>query len=133
MRLPIALGLGWPERVPDAGPVFDWSKAMNWDFLPLDEKAFPSVPLACHVGALGGTHPAVFNAANEECVEAFLASRLPFNGIVDTVSAVVEEHTGRGGTPGESDLTLTDVLQAETWARRRARELAAKAATEARA
>jgi 1-deoxy-D-xylulose-5-phosphate reductoisomerase len=133
MRLPIALGLGWPERVPDAGPVFDWSKAMNWEFFPLDEKAFPSVPLACHVGALGGTAPAVFNAANEECVEAFLASRLPFNGIVDTVSAVVEEHTGRNDTPGTTDLTLTDVLQAETWARRRARELAAKAATEARA
>jgi 1-deoxy-D-xylulose-5-phosphate reductoisomerase len=133
MRLPIALGLGWPERVPDAGPVFDWSKAMNWEFFPLDEKAFPSVPLACHVGALGGTFPPVFNAANEECVEAFLASRLPFNGIVDTVSAVVEEHTGHGGPPGTTDLTLTDVLQAETWARRRARELAAKAATEARA
>jgi 1-deoxy-D-xylulose-5-phosphate reductoisomerase len=133
MRLPIALGLGWPERVPDAGPVFDWSKAMNWEFFPLDEKAFPSVPLACHVGALGGTAPAVFNAANEECVDAFLGSRLPFNGIVDTVSAVVEEHTGRHGTPGTTDLTLTDVLEAETWARRRARELAAKTATEARA
>jgi 1-deoxy-D-xylulose-5-phosphate reductoisomerase len=133
MRLPIALGLGWPERVPDAGPVFDWGRAMNWEFFPLDEKAFPSVPLACHVGALGGTAPAVFNAANEECVEAFLASRLPFNGIVDTVSAVVEEHTGRNGTSSVTDLTLTDVLEAETWARRRARELAAKAVTEARA
>ncbi len=133
MRLPIALGLGWPERVPDAGPVFDWSKAMNWEFFPLDEKAFPSVPLACHVGALGGTAPAVFNAANEECVEAFLASSLPFNGIVDTVSAVVEEHAGHSGMPGATDLTLTDVLEAETWARRRARELAAKAVTEARA
>ncbi|WP_101257976.1 1-deoxy-D-xylulose-5-phosphate reductoisomerase [Streptomyces barkulensis] len=121
MRLPIALGIGWPHRVPDAGPVFDWSKAMSWEFFPLDEKAFPSVALACHVGALGGTAPAVFNAANEECVEAFLSGRLPFNGIVDTVAAVVEEH----GTPKGSDLTLDEVLDAETWARARARELAA--------
>ncbi|MDK1475148.1 1-deoxy-D-xylulose-5-phosphate reductoisomerase [Streptomyces sp. 549] len=123
MRLPIALGLGWPERVPDAGPVFDWSQAMNWEFFPLDEKAFPAVPLACEVGALGGTAPAVFNAANEECVEAFLAGGLPFTAIVDTVAAVVEEH----GRPDGTGLTLQDVLDAETWARIRARELAAVA------
>ncbi|MEU2724846.1 1-deoxy-D-xylulose-5-phosphate reductoisomerase [Streptomyces smyrnaeus] len=125
MRLPIALGLGWPERVPDAGPVFSWTEAMSWDFFPLDEEAFPSVPLACRVGALGGTAPAVFNAANEECVEAFLTGRLPFTGIVDTVAAVVEEH----GTPDGTGLTLPDVLAAETWARARARELAVRSAT----
>ncbi|PJE99239.1 1-deoxy-D-xylulose-5-phosphate reductoisomerase [Streptomyces carminius] len=124
MRLPIALGLGWPHRVPEAGPAFDWSKAMNWEFFPLDEKAFPAVSLACHVGALGGTAPAVFNAANEECVEAFLSGRLPFNGIVDTVAAVVGEH----GTPKGTGLTLEEVLDAEGWARARARELAARAA-----
>jgi 1-deoxy-D-xylulose-5-phosphate reductoisomerase len=128
MRLPISLGLGWPERVPDTGPVFDWSKAMSWDFFPLDAEAFPSVPLACHVGELGGTAPAVFNAANEECVDAFMNGRLPFTGIVDTVAAVVEEH----GIPRGTALTLDDVLDAETWARARARELA-MAAAEARA
>ncbi|GAB3953917.1 1-deoxy-D-xylulose-5-phosphate reductoisomerase [Streptomyces sparsus] len=129
MRLPIALGLGWPERVPDAGPVFDWSRAMTWEFHPLDEKAFPSVPLAREVGTLGGTAPAVFNAANEECVEAFLAGRLPFTGIVDTVAAVVEEH----GRPSGTGLTLDDVLEAETWARIRAREWAAAAPSTAAA
>ncbi|MGK5497226.1 1-deoxy-D-xylulose-5-phosphate reductoisomerase [Streptomyces sp. URMC 125] len=122
MRLPIALGLGWPHRVPDAGPVFDWSTAMSWEFLPLDEEAFPSVALARHVGALGGTAPAVFNAANEECVGAFLSGGLSFTGIVDTVAAVVEEH----GTPRGGGLTLEDVLDAEEWARARARELAAR-------
>ncbi|NLU69706.1 1-deoxy-D-xylulose-5-phosphate reductoisomerase [Streptomyces sp. HNM0574] len=132
MRLPIALGLGWPERVPDAGPVFDWTRAMSWDFYPLDAEAFPSVALAAHVGELGGTAPAVFNAANEECVDAFLAGGLPFTGIVDTVAAVVEEHVGRGAVPGEGGLTLADVLDAETWARARAREMAT-AAAEARA
>ncbi|MGW7520323.1 1-deoxy-D-xylulose-5-phosphate reductoisomerase [Streptomyces sp. NPDC054796] len=143
MRLPIALGIGWPERVPDAGPVFDWSRAMSWDFFPLDEEAFPSVPLAARVGTLGGTAPAVFNAANEECVDAFLAGRLPFTGIVDTVAAVVEEGLSSGAVltddgaaersgAGGTGLTLADVLDAETWARARARELAVSAA-EARA
>jgi 1-deoxy-D-xylulose-5-phosphate reductoisomerase len=71
----------------------------------------------------------VFNAANEECVDAFLAGRLPFNGIVDTVAEVVSEH----GTPRGTGLTVADVLQAETWARGRACALAAKATAEAHA
>jgi 1-deoxy-D-xylulose-5-phosphate reductoisomerase len=73
----------------------------------------------------------VFNAANEECVDAFLAGRLPFTGIVDTVAQVVKEHepsiTGVTGT----SLTVEDVLNAEQWARIRARELAEQATTEA--
>ncbi|MGW1379489.1 1-deoxy-D-xylulose-5-phosphate reductoisomerase [Streptomyces sp. NPDC002446] len=133
MRGPIAIGLGWPERVPDAAPAFDWSTASTWEFFPLDNEAFPSVGLARHVGQLGGTAPAVFNAANEECVEAFLKGGLPFTGIVDTVADVVAEH----GTPSRgTSLTVADVLEAETWARARARELAARAArtpSEARA
>ncbi|MDH6224677.1 1-deoxy-D-xylulose-5-phosphate reductoisomerase [Streptomyces sp. MJP52] len=120
MRGPIAVGIGWPERVPDAAPAFDWSQASTWEFFPLDDEAFPAVNLARHVGELEGTAPAVFNAANEECVEAFLAGRLPFPAIMDTVVRVVEEHgTPRAGT----SLTLSDVLEAETWARARAREL----------
>ncbi|MFE0422876.1 1-deoxy-D-xylulose-5-phosphate reductoisomerase [Streptomyces sp. NPDC058953] len=130
MRGPIAIGVGWPARVPDAAPAFDWSKASTWEFFPLDTEAFPSVGLARHVGEAGGTAPAVFNAANEECVDAFLAGRLPFNGIMDTVTEVVTEH----GTPGRGTrLTVEDVLEAEGWARSRARELAAKATAEARA
>ncbi|MGW2055769.1 1-deoxy-D-xylulose-5-phosphate reductoisomerase [Streptomyces sp. NPDC001840] len=136
MRGPIAVGLGWPSRVPDAAPAFDWTKASAWEFFPLDGEAFPSVGLARKVGALGGTAPAVFNAANEECVDAFLAGRLPFNGIMDTVTEVVEEHgTGSDRTYGTEDghgagrtgtsLTVADVLEAEAWARARAREKAA--------
>ncbi|MFJ2671177.1 1-deoxy-D-xylulose-5-phosphate reductoisomerase [Streptomyces sp. NPDC088551] len=122
MRGPIAVGLGWPHRVPDAAPAFDWTTASTWEFFPLDTEAFPSVGLARQVGTLGGTAPAVFNAANEECVDAFLAGRLPFNGIMDTVTEVVAEHgTPRMGT----SLTVADVLEAETWARARARETAA--------
>ncbi|MEV3873003.1 1-deoxy-D-xylulose-5-phosphate reductoisomerase [Streptomyces sp. NPDC049906] len=129
MRGPIAIGLGWPARVPDAAPAFDWSTASTWEFFPLDTEAFPSVGLARQVGALGGTAPAVFNAANEECVDAFLNGALPFNGIMETVTEVVAEH----GTPcAGTSLTVTDVLEAETWARARARELTARATTTAK-
>ena len=81
----------------------------------------PAVALARHVGGLGGTAPAVFNAANEECVDAFLAGTLAFTGIVDTVAEVVSEHNPRGG----AKLSLGDVLDAESWARSRAREIVA--------
>ncbi|MEV6588052.1 1-deoxy-D-xylulose-5-phosphate reductoisomerase [Streptomyces acidicola] len=127
MRGPIAIGLGWPERVPDAAPAFDWTKASTWEFYPLDTDAFPSVGLARHVGQLAGTAPAVFNAANEECVDAFLNGTLPFNAIMETVTRVVEEH----GVPGTgTSLTVVDVLEAETWARARARELTKATSTE---
>ncbi|MER5640954.1 1-deoxy-D-xylulose-5-phosphate reductoisomerase [Kitasatospora sp. NPDC002227] len=122
MRMPIALGLGWPERVPDAAPGCDWTKAATWEFFPLDDDAFPAVALAREVGTLGGTAPAVFNAANEECVDAFLKGHLAFTAIVDTVAKVVAEH----GTPASgTSLTVEDVLHAEGWARARARQLAA--------
>jgi 1-deoxy-D-xylulose-5-phosphate reductoisomerase len=117
MRLPIALALAWPDRVPDAAPACDWSTAMSWYFEPLDPEAFPAVDLARRAGTRGGTAPAVYNAANEECVAAFLAARLPFVGIVDTVGRVLDEH------PTGNVTTLDDVVAAETWARARTREL----------
>jgi 1-deoxy-D-xylulose-5-phosphate reductoisomerase len=121
MRLPIALALAWPDRVPGAVPGCDWTRASTWEFAPLDVEAFPAVALARHCGREGGTAPAVFNAANEECVAAFLEGRLAFTGIVDTIERVVADHEvrGRGGA-----LTLQDVLEAETWARSRAHQLA---------
>ncbi|MFE4251053.1 1-deoxy-D-xylulose-5-phosphate reductoisomerase [Streptomyces sp. NPDC056910] len=133
MRGPIAIGLGWPERIPDAAPAFDWTKASSWEFFPLDTEAFPSVGLARHVGELAGTAPAVFNAANEECVDAFLNGALPFNGIMDTVTRVVEEHGVPSTTTSGTSLTVADVLEAETWARARARELTAQATSTAEA
>ena len=117
MRLPIALALGYPERVPDAVPAIDWSTSHTWNFDPLDDEAFPAVALARAVGESGGTAPAVYNAANEVCVAAFLEGRLPFLGIVDTVARVVSEHDVR---PAGS---VDEVLAADAWARARAREL----------
>ncbi|MBT2446390.1 1-deoxy-D-xylulose-5-phosphate reductoisomerase [Streptomyces sp. ISL-43] len=121
MRIPIALGLGWPDRVPDAAPGCDWTAATAWTFFPLDHDAFPAVGLAHYAGRAGGVAPAVFNAANEECVGAFLAGRLPFTGIVGTVQRVVDEQLD--GAPSAAELTLSDVLDAEKRARVRAREL----------
>jgi 1-deoxy-D-xylulose-5-phosphate reductoisomerase len=118
MRLPIALGLGWPGRVPGAAPACDWTTAATWQFLPLDDEAFPAVALARRVGTAGSTYPAVYNAANEECVGAFHAGRIRFTEIVDTVVRVVDEHVAPSGA-----LTLADVLSAEAWARVRARAI----------
>jgi 1-deoxy-D-xylulose-5-phosphate reductoisomerase len=119
MRIPIALALGWPDRVPDAAPAIDWTTAHTWTFEPLDEDAFPAVPLARRVGTTGGTAPAVYNAANEECVGAFLAGKIPFAGIVDTVAQVVSEHHD----PAGGAVQLADVLAADAWARSQARKL----------
>ena len=123
MRLPIALGLGWPQRVPGAAAAVDWTRAASWTFEPLDARAFPAVELAREAGRRGSTVPAVFNAANEECVAAFHAGALPFLGIVDTVAAVVGEHE-----PAGDPRDVEDVLAAEDWARARARELTGAAA-----
>ncbi len=120
MRLPIALALGWPDRVADAASAVDWTAAHTWELRPLDEAAFPAVRLAKAAGRAGRCRPAIFNAANEECVAAFTAGRLPFLGIVDTVERVLSEAPDFT-EPG----TVEDVLAAESWARVRARELVA--------
>ncbi|UCN13405.1 1-deoxy-D-xylulose-5-phosphate reductoisomerase [Cellulomonas iranensis] len=121
MRLPIALGLAWPERVPAAARPCDWSAATSWTFEPLDEDVFPAVALARAAVAASATHPAVYNAANEEGVAAFLAGRIGFGQVVTTVARVLDEHDG---TPRDA-LTLDAVLDAERWARARAHEVLA--------
>src|SRR5690625_2951009 len=92
MRLPMALALARPGRVEGAAPGCDWTSATSWQLAPLGESAFPAVALARRAGSFGRTGPAVFNAANEVCVNAFLSGQLAFLGIVDTVSAVLAEH-----------------------------------------
>jgi 1-deoxy-D-xylulose-5-phosphate reductoisomerase len=110
MRLPISLGLDWPNRVPGVGVPLDWTSAQTWTFEPLDDDAFPAVALAKRVGQAGRTYPAVFNAANEQAVAAFHQGRIRFLDILDIVSAVVDAHD-----PGE--VTLEGVLDAERRAR----------------
>ncbi|HET7689924.1 MAG TPA: 1-deoxy-D-xylulose-5-phosphate reductoisomerase [Nocardioidaceae bacterium] len=119
MLIPIALGLAWPDRVPDTAPPVDWSVAHTWEFFPLDDSAFPAVGLAREAGTRGGTAPAVYNAANEVCVEAFLAGELAFTKIVPTIERVLARHD----VPSKQDLAVEDVLEADAWARARATEL----------
>jgi 1-deoxy-D-xylulose-5-phosphate reductoisomerase len=124
MRLPIALGLAWPERVPGAARPVDWSQAQTWEFFPLDEEAFPAVGLAKEVGTAGGTYPAVYNAANEECVQAFFEGRIRFTDIVDTVARVVAHHAQAPEAGiNNGDLDVETVLRADAWARNRAHEV----------
>lgn len=114
MLVPIALGLSWPDRLPDVDVPIDWTKAATWEFAPLDDDAFPAVRLARQVGEAGGTHPAVYNAANEVCVDAFHDGAIGFLDIVDTVAAVVEAHaTTDAGDAG----SVEGVLEADAWAR----------------
>ncbi|MCW2499933.1 MAG: 1-deoxy-D-xylulose 5-phosphate reductoisomerase [Frankiales bacterium] len=120
MRLPIALGLGWPERVAGAAAPVDWTQPASWTFEPLDEAVFGAVALCRRAGTTGGTAPAALNAANEVCVQAFLDGRLDFAAIVDTVAQVVAEH------PLRERPTLVEVLDVEKWARSRASELTQK-------
>jgi 1-deoxy-D-xylulose-5-phosphate reductoisomerase len=119
MRIPIAHALAWPERVAGAASPIDWARSHSWTFEPLDVEAFPAVALARSAAQAAGTVPAAYNAANEECVAAFTEGRIPFSGIVDTVARVVSEHGGSG----DRIAGLDDVLAADGWARRRAREL----------
>jgi 1-deoxy-D-xylulose-5-phosphate reductoisomerase len=117
MMIPIALGLGWPDRVPDAAPAVDWTKPDRWEFFPLDDEAFPAVRLAREAGTRGGTAPAVYNAANEVCVAAFLAGEMRFTDIVPTVQRVMDAHD----VPSEqTHLDVDDVLAADAWAREQA-------------
>jgi len=118
MRLPIALALAWPDRVPDTTAPVDWSRANSWTFQPLDHDAFPAIRLAKQAGREGRLRPAIYNAANEECVTAFVDHGLPFLAIVGTLEQVLNEAPDFG-EPAE----VEDVLVAERWARQRAAEI----------
>ncbi len=146
MKLPIALALTWPDRLPGAARPCDWSTATSWTFEPLDNESFPAVELGKRAGRAGGTATAVYNAANEECVDAFHEGRIRFTDIVDIVADVLVEHLGErppsGGDSGEDSglagadvgssvaaaarftdsLTVETVLAADEWARQRAAE-----------
>jgi 1-deoxy-D-xylulose-5-phosphate reductoisomerase len=122
MRLPISLGLDWPNRVPGVGAPLDWTTASNWTFEPLDPVAFPAVELAKNVGRARGTYPAVFNASNEQAVLAFHAGIIGYLDILDIVDQVVDGHTDEG------NMSLESVLGAEVTARAEADRLIASRA-----
>lgn len=119
MKLAIGYAMGWPERLAESTTPLDFTKAQSWDFEPLDEEIFTAVKIARQVGTAGLTFPAVYNAANEEAVEAFHEGKLSFLGITDIIEAVLNMHTAEV-------LSLEAVLEAETWARQAANSLIAK-------
>lgn len=128
MKLPIALALGWPARVPGAAPACDWTTASTWEFEPLNDDVFPAVRLAREAGTRGGCLTAVYNAANEEAAEAFLQGRIGFPAIVRTVSDVLGAADQWAAEPS----TVDDVLDAQDWARDRARRTIAQEVVPAR-
>lgn len=117
MRLPIALGLDWPRRIANAAAGCDWQDEVSWHFYPLDEETFAAVAFARKAGEFGRTAPAVYNAANEACVAAFMAGRITFPMIVDLVGTVLDEHLAAADP--DTEFTLEAVLSADAWARER--------------
>jgi 1-deoxy-D-xylulose-5-phosphate reductoisomerase len=116
MRLPIALALAWPDRLPDVQPALDWSQASTWEFMPLDSEVFPAVRLARQAGEAGGVVPAMYNAANEEAVAAFAGGHLAFTAIVQVIARTLDAAPDLG-----APTCVEDVLAAEKWAREHAR------------
>jgi 1-deoxy-D-xylulose-5-phosphate reductoisomerase len=121
MKLPIALALGWPDRVPGAAAACNFSTASRWDFEPLDSDVFPAVELARRAGRAGGCMTAVYNAANEEAAAAFLAGQISFPAIVRTIGEVLADADQWAPHLREAPATVDDVLDAQRWARQRAR------------
>jgi 1-deoxy-D-xylulose-5-phosphate reductoisomerase len=120
MRLPISLAMSWPDRVPATTTPLNWSDSHSWQFEPLDEKVFTSVRLAREVGTKGLTFPAVYNASNEQAVDAFHDGKIGFTEIIEVIEQTLEKHVA------PSSLSLEAVLEAERWARATADSLIAK-------
>ncbi len=127
MRLPIAWALGWPDRLVSKAQPCRWEIPTAWQFEPVDDVTFPAVTLAREAGSSGGTAPAVFNAANEVCVDRFLAGTIRLPDIVEVVGRVLAVHRAMAdpGDPGRfvpnGELTLEAVMVADRWARVEAR------------
>lgn len=119
MKFPIQYALLYPERVAAPFARLDLTKIRSLEFLPVDLHRFPAVELAYAACQTGGSAPAVLNAANEVAVERFLAGELPFVGIVEIVSRIVERHA-RDVAPIES---VDDALHWDGWARNEARRI----------
>jgi 1-deoxy-D-xylulose-5-phosphate reductoisomerase len=110
MRVPIAWGLSWPDRIPGVMPGIDWTESHTWTFEPLDEVVFPAVAMAKAAGERGETFPAVFNAANEQAVHAFHRGDIPLPGIIEVISHALDHHQPQG-------MSVEAVLEAERVAR----------------
>ncbi len=123
MKGPIAYAISYPDRVADAMPAIDWKSSHTWSFDPIDSERFPAVDLARRCGSLGGAVTAMYNAANEVAVVAFMKEQIPFTAIVDTIEKTV---TKLGGHASSVVRDLKDVSVIENDARRVAQEALTK-------
>lgn len=119
MKLPIALALGWPDRVPGSSTACDFSTASAWTFEPVDTTVFRAIDLAREAGRGGGSLTAVYNAANEAAAAGFFAGAIRFPRIVEIIGEVLGEADQWRAQPG----TVEDVLAADQWARAQASRL----------
>ena len=110
MKGPIALAINFPHRIKDATAPIDWSKSSTWTFAHIDKKRFPAVDLARHCGAVGGALPAIFNAANEVVVEAFISGKVKFTEIIPTVEAIVGRYE-KGSIPTLRDISDVSAIE----------------------
>jgi len=120
MKGPIAYALAYPERINKACAPIDWSKSHTWNFSPIDNEKYPAIELAKRCGELGGGLPAVYNAANEVAVAAFLAQRVKFTAIIELVEQVVQSF---GSNTPTTIRDISDVSAIEQSARMKAEEL----------
>lgn len=117
MRLPIALGLAWPTRLDNTVTPLDFALTQQWQFESVDHETFPAIKLARQAVAASSSHPAVYNAANEVFVDAFLQGNLPYLQIVDSLAQVLSEHIG------VDNPDLGQIMAAQTWAKTKAQEI----------
>ena len=120
MKGPIAYALSYPQRLNKACAPIDWSKSHNWEFSPIDNERYPAIELAKRCGQLGSGLPAVYNAANEVAVAAFLAAQIKFTDIIDIVESVVQSFESNTPTTIRD---ISDVSGIEQSARSKAAEL----------
>jgi len=123
MKVPIALALSWPDRLENISPAIDWTKSSNWNFEPVDENVFSALKIARKAGEAGGYIPAVMNAANEVCVEAFIQNQIKFTKITDIVEKIVDLFLLNHKKDQINKLTLDDIYKMDFEARKKAKEI----------
>jgi 1-deoxy-D-xylulose-5-phosphate reductoisomerase len=117
MRTPIQYALTYPERLESSVSALDWTTVPRLDFVPPDRQKFPCIGLAYQSIKMGGTAPAVLNAADEIAVGAFLECKIPFSDIPNVIGAALEAHKLQ---PADG---LEAILEADAWAREHARQM----------
>ena len=122
MKVPIALALSWPDRLEDISPAIDWTKSANWNFEQVDETVFSAIKIARLAGEAGGYIPAVMNAANEECVEAFILKQIKFTRITEIVEKVVNLFLINYKKNKLKEINIEDIFKMDLEARKKTKD-----------